>query len=233
MLLPSWLLVVIIKGFLAKHKCRRRTYLPIYHLPYLFIVANTNKEHKTCCCCAVALGIKYYNTALLVYPPIYLIYQFSTLCRLVVVSWRSCCVKNGEDIWLTSYIIIWCYQKWCDSFTTIICLLSSNSMVFAFSSSNNKNNNNNSQQCLCTSKVQQSSRRRLFITNTIIAISFITTPSISTNAVVLDNSSIKVGKIKDLTQEEAEQRFRDGRKSLDFLINNYKEIIMSAVILEL
>lgn len=41
---------------------------------------------------------------------------------------------------------------------------------------------------------------------------------------VLDNSSIKVGKIKDLTQEEAEQRFRDGRKSLDFLINNYKEI---------
>ena len=104
-------------------------------------------------------------------------------------------------------------------FTTIVCLLSSNSMVFAFSSSNN----NNSQQCLCTSKVQQS-RRRLFIKNTIIAISFITTPSISTNAVVLDNSSIKVGKIKDLTQEEAEQRFRDGRKSLDFLINNYKEI---------
>lgn len=95
--------------------------------------------------------------------------------------------------------------------------------VVAFSVKNNENMNIQQQQ--------STSQRRSFL-NKISTTFLIATTSSSTiipttnnaNAVVLDNSQIKVGTLKDLTPEEAEQRFREGRETLDYLLTNYKQI---------
>ena len=84
-------------------------------------------------------------------------------------------------------------------------------------------NNENIQQ-------QQTSQRRSFLQKSISTFLIATTTSTiipttnNANAVVLDNSQIKVGTLADLTPEEAEQRFREGRKSLDYLLTHYNEI---------
>jgi len=78
---------------------------------------------------------------------------------------------------------------------------------------------------------QQTYQRRSFL-NKISTTFLIATTTTSTripttnnaNAVVLDNSQIKVGTLKELTPEEAEQRFREGRETLDYLLTNYKQI---------
>jgi len=86
-----------------------------------------------------------------------------------------------------------------------------------------KNNENIQQQ-------QPTSQRRSFL-NKISTTFLVATTSSSiipttnnANAVVLDNSQIKVGTLKELTPEEAEQRFREGRETLDYLLINYKQI---------
>lgn len=40
----------------------------------------------------------------------------------------------------------------------------------------------------------------------------------------MDPTQNKVGTLKNLSPEEAEQRFRDGRESVDYLLKNYDEI---------
>ena len=78
---------------------------------------------------------------------------------------------------------------------------------------------------------QETSQRRSFLQTSISTFLIATTTSTiipttitNANAVVLDNSQIKVGTLKDLTPEEAEQRFREGRETLDYLLTNYKDI---------
>ena len=79
---------------------------------------------------------------------------------------------------------------------------------------------------------QETSQRRSFLNkiSTTFLIATTTTSTIipttitNANAVVLDNSQIKVGTLKELTPEEAEQRFREGRETLDYLLTNYKEV---------
>jgi len=44
------------------------------------------------------------------------------------------------------------------------------------------------------------------------------------NAVVLDSSQNKAGTLKNLTPEEAEERFRAGRESVDYLLKHYDEV---------
>ena len=92
--------------------------------------------------------------------------------------------------------------------------------VVAFSVKNNEN-----------IQQQQTSHRRSFLQKSLstFLIATTTTSTIipttnNANAVVLDNSQIKVGTLNDLTPQEAEQRFREGRETLDYLLTNYKEV---------
>ena len=96
-----------------------------------------------------------------------------------------------------------------------LCLLLRNSAV-AFSSTS-KSTNEKAQPISRLSFLEHASSITILVTA-------ITTKIEKAHAVVLDNSSIKVGTLKDLTLSEAEQRFRDGRKTVDYLLQNYDSI---------
>ena len=69
-------------------------------------------------------------------------------------------------------------------------------------------------------QIQKSTRRSfLGTTATILVVA-----NLPANAVVMDSSQSKVGTVKSLTPEEAEERFRAGRKTVDYLLKNYDEI---------
>ena len=70
----------------------------------------------------------------------------------------------------------------------------------------------------------ESSNRRSLVGNALTLAGLLITnnPSIS-NAAVMDASKNK-GTLKELSMEEAEERFRAGRASVDYLLNNYNEI---------
>ena len=71
-------------------------------------------------------------------------------------------------------------------------------------------------------QIMQSSTRRSFLGTT--ATILVGANNIPANAVVMDSSLSKGGKVKNLTPEEAEERFRAGRKTVDYLLKNYDEI---------
>jgi len=70
----------------------------------------------------------------------------------------------------------------------------------------------------------QTLSRRSFLETAVTALLVATTTiPAKTNAVVLDSSQ-KAGTLKNLTPEEAEQRFIEGRQSVDYLLKHYSEI---------
>lgn len=65
--------------------------------------------------------------------------------------------------------------------------------------------------------------RRSFVQNTLTLAGFlVANPSIS--HAVMDPTKNTKGTLKELTMEEAEERFRAGRASVDYLLNNYDEV---------
>lgn len=66
--------------------------------------------------------------------------------------------------------------------------------------------------------------RRSFLETAAGSVLIITVPPAKSNAVVLDSSQKGVATLKKISPEEAEQRFRDGRAAVDYLLKNYDEI---------
>lgn len=63
----------------------------------------------------------------------------------------------------------------------------------------------------------------MFLDGTVAsAIALVTTPSNA--SAVMDPDKNKAGTLKDLTPDEAEERFRAGRQSVDYLLKNYDDI---------
>lgn len=100
----------------------------------------------------------------------------------------------------------------------LLCLgLQSDRAVVAFSVRPQQTAKNNPKQA-----AQASLPRRSFLETSAAAVLVATIP-LTGNAVVLINPE-KVGTVKALTPEEAEQRFRDGRASVDYLLTNYNAV---------
>jgi hypothetical protein len=76
--------------------------------------------------------------------------------------------------------------------------------------SSSSSNNNNS--------------RRSFLQNSLIFSGIIITSNPSTSKAVVMDASANRGTLKDLTMEEAEERYRAGRATVDYLLKNYDEI---------
>ena len=66
--------------------------------------------------------------------------------------------------------------------------------------------------------------RRSFLDSALTAATFLSIAPLKTHAAVISLQTPSVGTLKSLTPEEAEQRFRAGRKSVEYLLNNYDEI---------
>jgi len=77
-------------------------------------------------------------------------------------------------------------------------------------SSSSSSNNNNS--------------RRSFLQNSLIFSGIIITSNPSKSKAVVMDASANRGTLKDLTMEEAEERYRAGRATVDYLLKNYDEI---------
>jgi hypothetical protein len=65
--------------------------------------------------------------------------------------------------------------------------------------------------------------RRSFVGNALTLAGFLVVNP-STSQAVMDPSKNTKGTLKNLSMEEAEERFRAGRASVDYLLNNYNEI---------
>ncbi len=79
-------------------------------------------------------------------------------------------------------------------------------------------------KCIPESQIQdRSCSRRSFVGNTLTLAGFLVTNP-TTSYAVMDPSKNTKGTLKDLTMEEAEERFRAGRASVDYLLNNYDEV---------
>jgi len=76
--------------------------------------------------------------------------------------------------------------------------------------------------------VTQTLPRRSFLdtaaTALIASTAVIAPDAVPSNAVVFDSSNVKAGTLGKLTPEEAEDRFRAGRESVDYLLRNYDEV---------
>ncbi len=75
-----------------------------------------------------------------------------------------------------------------------------------------------------SSSSSSSNRRRSFLQNTLIFSGIIITANPSTSKAVVMDASANRGTLKDLTMEEAEERYRAGRATVDYLLKNYDEI---------
>lgn len=74
-----------------------------------------------------------------------------------------------------------------------------------------------------TAPHEENFSRRSFVGNTLTLAGFLVTNP-TTSYAVMDPSKNTKGTLKDLTMEEAEERFRAGRASVDYLLNNYDEV---------
>ena len=70
---------------------------------------------------------------------------------------------------------------------------------------------------------EENCSRRSFVGNTLALAGFLIANPSKSHA-VMDPSKNTKGTLKDLTMEEAEERFRAGRASVDYLLNNYDEV---------
>jgi hypothetical protein len=75
-----------------------------------------------------------------------------------------------------------------------------------------------------SSKSSSSNSRRSFLQSTLIFSGIIITADPSTSKAVVMDASANRGTLKDLTMEEAEERYRAGRATVDYLLKNYDEI---------
>mmetsp|Transcript_6607 Transcript_6607/g.14958 ORF Transcript_6607/g.14958 Transcript_6607/m.14958 type:complete len:207 (-) Transcript_6607:1229-1849(-) len=91
-----------------------------------------------------------------------------------------------------------------------LCLQPNSAVAFSF----------NVQPSTLKHEMQTLPRRSFLETTAAVLVATIPTKS---NAVVFD-SSVKQGTLQPLTEEEAEQRFRAGRESVDYLLKHYDEI---------
>ena len=71
---------------------------------------------------------------------------------------------------------------------------------------------------------ESSLHRRSFLSNAISVAGLFTLMPQSSYATVIDVNTPSVGTLKSISKEEAEQRFRAGRGSLEYLITHYDEI---------
>ena len=74
------------------------------------------------------------------------------------------------------------------------------------------------------SSISSSRSRRSFLQNTLFVSGIIITANPSTSKAVVMDASANRGTLKDLTMEEAEERYRAGRATVDYLLKNYDEI---------
>ena len=79
-------------------------------------------------------------------------------------------------------------------------------------------------QQLHKSSSSNSNNRRSFLQNSLIFSGIIITANPSTSKAVVMDASANRGTLKDLTMEEAEERYRAGRATVDYLLKNYDEI---------
>lgn len=80
------------------------------------------------------------------------------------------------------------------------------------------------QKSSSSSKSSCSNSRRSFLQNSLIFSGIIITANPSTSKAVVMDASANRGTLKDLTMEEAEERYRAGRATVDYLLKNYDEI---------
>lgn len=74
------------------------------------------------------------------------------------------------------------------------------------------------------SSSSNNNNRRSFLQESLIFSGIIITANPSTSKAVVMDASANRGTLKDLTMEEAEERYRAGRATVDYLLKNYDEI---------
>lgn len=78
-------------------------------------------------------------------------------------------------------------------------------------------------KCVPESQTTHDSSRRSFVGNTLTLAGFLVANPSKSHA-VMDPSKNTKGTLKELSMEEAEERFRAGRASVEYLLNNYDEV---------